>query len=296
MNISVIIPVYKQTEQFISNLKQNVKFLHNIEIIVVNDDPTTSIAEHLKPFEHVKLIEHTKNKGFGSTVNDGVNKAKGDFILLLNSDVVLEDTSYQNAVEYFNDDSIFAVSFAQKEKNGDMVGKNKIFWRNGFIQHSKAKDFTTGVNAWAEGGSCLIDKKKFMTLKGFDELYSPFYWEDIDLSYRAWKKGYKVLFDADIVVTHHHETTIGSLFKKKKIQETAFRNQLLFHWKNLSNPGLIFSHILHLKLLILKSIVKGDITFLKGYLQALLKLPVALAARSGNSFSISDHEILTKFD
>ncbi|PJE58197.1 MAG: glycosyltransferase family 2 protein, partial [Candidatus Portnoybacteria bacterium CG10_big_fil_rev_8_21_14_0_10_36_7] len=46
------------------------------------------------------------------------------------------------------------------------------------------------------------------SLNGFDELYSPFYWEDIDLSYRAWKTGYTVLFDPQVLVEHHHETTI----------------------------------------------------------------------------------------
>lgn len=90
MNISVVIPVYKQTEQFLANLKVNSTFLKNVEIIVVNDDPTTSIATHLKEFDQIILIEHNKNKGFGPTVNDGVKKAKGDFILLLNSDVILQ--------------------------------------------------------------------------------------------------------------------------------------------------------------------------------------------------------------
>lgn len=296
MNISVVIPVYKQTEQFLANLKVNSTFLKNVEIIVVNDDPTTSIATHLKEFDQVILIEHNENKGFGPTVNDGVKKAKGNFILLLNSDVLLQDNSYKKAIDAFTDPSVFAVSFAQKEQNGEIVGKNRIYWKNGFILHSKAADLTSGINAWAEGGSCMIDKKKFEKLKGFDDVYSPFYWEDIDLSYRAWKKGYTVQFDADIVVQHHHETTIGSLFKKKQIQQIAYRNQLLFHWKNITDTNLIFSFILHLHLFILKSIVKGNNTFLKGYIQALFKLPTAMKGRFNNSFSESDNEILRKFN
>lgn len=272
MHISVIIPVYKKVNQFIHNLRINVKYLINCEIIVVNDDPSESIKEQLQEFSQIKLIENNQNLGFASSVNTGVNESSGQFILLLNSDVVLLDNSFMKAVKHFENNKLFAVSFAQKEKNGEIVGKNKIFWKNGFVQHSKASDLSTGLNGWAEGGSCLINAEKFKDLNGFDSLYNPFYWEDIDLSYRAWKKGYSVLFDSSIEVEHHHESTIGSFFKKNQIKSIAYRNQLLFIWKNIASVKLIFSHIFHLKLLILKSIVKSDTVFLNGFGHSFLLL------------------------
>lgn len=295
MNISVVIPVYKKIEEFKKNLKHNVKFLNNCEIIIVNDDPSESLAPHLADFKDITLIENKKNIGFGSTVNVGVKDAKYPFILLLNSDVVLENDNYKNALDHFTDKTIFAVSFAQKEKNGEMVGKNKIFWKKGFFQHSKATDLVFGINGWAEGGSCLIDTSKFKNLHGFDPLYTPFYWEDIDLSYRAWLHGYKVLFDPSVIVQHHHESTIGSFFKKKAIDKIAFRNQLLFIWKNISDPLLLISHIFYLKLFILKSVLKGDFTFVTSYLQAVEKLPVVLQKRKYIRSIRSDNEIFSKF-
>lgn len=295
MNISVVIPVYKKIDEFTKNLKHNLTFLKNCEIIVVNDDPSESIAPYLAQFKDITVIENKNNMGFGRTVNIGVKEAQHPYILLLNSDVVLENDDYKNALNHFADKTIFAVSFAQKEKNGELVGKNRIYWHKGFFQHSKANDLVFGINAWAEGGSCLIDTQKFRALHGFDPLYSPFYWEDIDLSYRAWKNGYQVLFDPSVVVQHHHESTIGSFFKKKTVEQIAFRNQLLCIWKNISDPFLLLSHIFYLKLFILKSVLKGDFTFVKSYLQALGKLPQVLQQRKYIRSIRSDNEIFSKF-
>jgi GT2 family glycosyltransferase len=295
MKISVVIPVYKQVPQFIENLRKNFSFINDCEIIVINDDPSESIQTNLQKFPNVILIENKTNLGFGPTVNTGIKKASNDYILLLNSDVILLNDSFKNALLSFKDKTVFAISFAQKEKNGDIVGKNSIYWKKGFLQHSKAKDLTTGENGWAEGGSCLIDRNKFLALNGFDALYSPFYWEDIDLSYRAWKQGFRVLFDASVVVEHHHETTIGSLFKKNKIKEIAYRNQLLCIWKNISDTSLLLSHIFYLKLFILKSVFNGDISFLKAYVAAIGKLPQVLSKRNSKNFIRTDHEIFSKF-
>ena len=120
-----------------------------------------------------------------------------------------------------------------------------------------------------------------------DELYNPFYWEDIDLSYRAWKAGYKVLFDPNIKVEHRHESTIGKYFDKSKILKTAFRNQLIFHWKNLTDKDLIFKHLLNIPKFI----------FIPGFFDALIRLSKILQARKKTVrlFKKTDKEILGLF-
>lgn len=295
MNISVVIPVYKKIPEFIKNLQKNIPFLKGCEIIVVNDDPTESLAPHLADFKNIILIENKKNLGFAPTVNIGVERAEHPYILLLNSDVILENDNYKKALNHFTDKTIFAVSFAQKEKNGEIVGKNRMYWKDGFFQHGKANDLTFGINGWAEGGSCLLDTNKFRNLKGFDEMFSPFYWEDIDLSYRAWKLGYQVLFDPAVVVQHHHESTIGSFFKKKTVKQIAYRNQLLFIWKNISHFSMLISHLFYLHLFILKSIMKADFTFIKASLLALGKFPLIWQKRRSIRSIRTDNEIISKF-
>ncbi len=295
MKLSVIIPTYKNSDSLKKNLIHNLQFLHNCEVIVVNDDPTDSIKKPLADLPGIHVIENEKNMGFGITVNKGVQAATGDYLMLLNSDVLLYDDSYKKALRYFTDNLVFAVSFAQKEESDKIVGKNKLFWLKGFLQHSKVEDLTFGVNGWAEGGSCIIHKKKFDELNGFDPIYSPFYWEDIDLSYRAWKKGYKVFFDPLIVVEHHHETTIGAFFNKKIIQTIAYRNQILCIWKNIHDTRLMISHIINLKIQIIYALLSGDTVFLRGVAQALKRLKIVLESRKKVTQKITDHEILSQF-
>ena len=268
--VSVIIPTYKNTELLIKNLHKNLPYLKDCEIIIVNDDPTTSLKKELKQFEKIKLIENKKNLGFGESINQGVKIAQGDYLLLLNNDVVLSNNNYQLTINHFrNNYSLFAVSFAQEEKNNQVVGKNRLFWHKGFYQHEAIKDNQPGENGWAEGGSCLIDKEKFRLLGGFDKIYAPFYWEDIDLSYRAKKRGWSIIFDPKIKVIHHHESTIGKYYDKKQIAIIAFRNQLIFTWKNRKTFQQKIENLCYLFLMIIKSLVKGNLIYINGLISAL---------------------------
>jgi GT2 family glycosyltransferase len=82
-----------------------------------------------------------------------------------------------------------------------------------------------------------------MELGGMDEkLLSPFYWEDIDLCYRAEKRGYINLWEPDGHVTHNHESTI-SKFPKSYVQRIRERNQLLVIWKDIHSMTLIRRHV-----------------------------------------------------
>ena len=295
--ISVVIPVFKNTELFLANLKHNLPYLAGCEIIIVNDDPSESIRHDLKTF-HIILIENDRNLGFGESVNRGVNKARGEFVLLLNSDVVVQDSSYKKALNFFKKNAaLFAVSFAQIEKDGSTVGKNSFYWARGMFYHRKATDLTFGANGWAEGGSCLIHKKKFMQLSGFDNLYKPFYWEDIDLSYRAWKAGYEILFDSKVVMTHHHESTIGKYFSEDVIKTAAFRNQFIFIWKNITDPDLSFSHVALLFWNMVYYMLKSEFNFFKGFIRASFMLQKILAKKyvQQKQYIYKDREILKKF-
>lgn len=271
--ISIIIPTYKKN-LCLQNLKKNIPYFKEYEIIIVNDNPETKMKQDIQHFKNVHLIENHINSGFGVSINKGVTQAKNPYIMLLNDDVVLKDTSYENSLNYFKKDhNLFAVSFAQIEKNGTIVGKNKVYWKKGFIHHTKQNDLKSGCNAWAEGGACLIDKSKFNAVGGFDKRYSPFYWEDVDLSYQAYRHGFYIMFDSSIQLIHHHESTIGQIFDKKFVQSIAFRNQLLFIWKNIDDFILLYEHVLYL----ISAIIKGRVFFIKGFLQALPYIPSILA-------------------
>lgn len=294
--ISIIIPVYKNKELFLSNFKHNYPFIKGNEIIIVNDDPEVSLQNDFSVYPQIILLENKENLGFGQSINNGVKKSSQDYLMLLNTDVLLENTNYQNTINLFkNDQTLFAVSFNQKERNGLFTGKNKIYWKNGFFLHKSAHNRLTGINAWTEGGSCIIDKKKMKEIGLFDPLFSPFYWEDVDLSYRAWKSGYKILFDSSIIVTHFHESTIRRYFSDSYIKTVAFRNQLIFIWKNIYDRELLFQHLIFLPRIIISHCLNRQWYAVKGFVNALLKLPTILAIRRKQKFIKTDREILNKF-
>jgi GT2 family glycosyltransferase len=296
--ISVIIPAYKKTDQLLANLTINLPFLNGCEIIVVNDDPSESIKAELKEFDDIQIIENTKNLGFAGAVNTGMKAAKGDYFLLLNSDVVLKDNSYLKALSYFSSNpNMFAVGFAQVEQGGDIVGKNAISWIQGLFVHTKAFDIMPGPTAWAEGGSSLFDAKKVKELNYFDVLFSPFYWEDLDLSYRAWKRGYEIVFAPEIQVEHHHESTIGAFYRKDKIQKIAYRHQLLFIWKNITDLDLIIYHWLMLPLNTLRILLKGEFQFILALFEALSASGKIERQhkKEKNQTKLTDAQILQKF-
>jgi len=240
-SVSIIIPVYKKLNEFAINLENNIQFLNDCELIIVNDDPETHLPEQL-PSKNIDLskitwINNAKNQGFGQSVNIAAAHATSDYILLLNTDVKLLDDSWKRVVpELQKNEKVFAVSFAQKEKNERKVGRNELYFKDGLFHHRALSFNSTLTNehlallptAWAEGGSALFRKSMWDTLKGFDIAYSPFYWEDVDLSYRATQRGWQVYFTPSVVVEHHHESTIGSLYTKNQIKSIAFRNQLFF--------------------------------------------------------------------
>ena len=291
--ISIIIPVYKNYQMFYSYLQINKKYFEGCEVIIMNDFPGENITSTVEAiYKDAIVFNNEKNLGFAGNVNRGVMKANGDYVFLLNSDVVLKNNLFKNALKYFKKDhKIFAIAFVQIEKDGKVVGRNRGYFKNGFINHAH-QPLTTSrqllvPNFWAEGGSSMFNKKLFIKLGMLDELYNPFYWEDVDLSYRALKAGYKVFLDPSIKVEHHHESTIGKYFDNSKILKTAFRNQLIFQWKNITDKDLLLKHI--------ASLPRHIIT--PGFIDAVFMFPKILNSRKKivRLFIKSDQYILNNF-
>jgi len=297
--ISVVIPHYKGKEKLYTNLKHNLPFLKGCEIIVVNDYPEVPLSKEMgELFPEVTVIENEKNLGFAGAVVVGISTVKNRFVLLLNNDVLLNDDSFQKALNYFEKDkNLFAVSFRQTEKDGGFVGRNTIQWNKGFFQHAKADATQSGINGWAEGGSMLFDKKKYDKIYGFDDLFSPFYWEDIDLSYRAWKAGYTILFDSKVTVQHHHESTIATHFHASRIKTIAYRNQFITIWKNISDGRMAWEHLVYLIKNLIIYPFKGEKEFVSGFWMAAQLARKIMEKRDvqKTTWKKSDREIFEMF-
>ncbi len=245
-NVSVVIPNYQGEELLKKNLAYVIKakkFSPNKikEIVIVDDGSTDESVVLIKnKFPEVKLFKHRINRGFTATANTGVRMAKGELIALLNNDVLPTNNFLVATLPHFKDKSVFAVSLHEKG-----YGWAGGAFESGFIVHHPGRESRkTHPTFWVSGGSGVFRRSYWMKLGGMDEsLFSPFYWEDLDLCYRAAKRGLKSLWEPKSLVYHKHESTITPVFSKRYVTRIKQRNYLLFNWKNITSPTLFKKHI-----------------------------------------------------
>lgn len=282
-SISIIIPNWNGRELLEKNLPSVLASAKGAEIIIVDDASTDeSVAFLQKEFPQVKVIEKERNEGFASTVNTGVAAAKGDIVVLLNTDVRPEKGFLAPLVKHFEDSRVFAVGCMDRSHEKEVIlrGRGVASWKKGFFVHARGEvDATT--TAWVNGGSGAFRKSYWEKLGGMDTLYNPFYWEDIDLSYRALKAGYALVFEPKSVVDHFHEEgKIKSAYTKYKVKQIAYRNQFIFIWKNLTDKKIMRDHLLWLPIRLLLSLTTRDWAMTLGFISALKKFPEIQRKRS----------------
>jgi GT2 family glycosyltransferase len=285
-DVTIIIPNFNGRDLLEKNLPEVIKCFKNTEIIVVDDASTDGSVKLLQTnYPKVKIISRKSNAGFATAVNDGVAAAGSDFVFLLNHDVVPEKNTLELLLHHFDDPNVFAVGCMERSVEGTKTvlrGRGIGKFERGFLLHKRGEVDKTDT-LWVSGGAGIFRKDIWMKLNGMDELYSPFYWEDIDLSYRALKAGYKIIFEPKAIVTHRHEEgIIRREFTKKRIEKIAYRNQILFVWLNITSSKYLWEHILFLPYHIINSLINLHTAFLKGFIKAFFLLPKVLKHRGRN--------------
>lgn len=284
MKFSIIVPNWNGLELLKKNLGK-VLVIGADEVIISDDDSRDGSLEYLKEkYPKVKVITH-RRLGFAGNVNRGVEAAKHEVVILLNLDVIPRKNLLKPLKEDFQEPTVFAVSF--NEINDPKLSWTKGYFLKGYIVHASGrKTKTPHQTFWVSGGSGAFRKSMWERLGGFDESFK-FYWEDIDLCYRAQKRGWKCLWDPRAKVVHRHEQTLKKL-RKGYLSLIKERNQLLFIWKNLTDTRLFLKHILGIFYRL------RNPGYIKVILAALLKLPTIFPKRlkEREEAIISDRKIL----
>lgn len=334
--VSIVIPTWNGREILERNLPSVRAALQAYsaggEVIVVDDGSTDGSAEWLKrAHPWARTLGRATNEGFGAAVNAGVAAARTEIVVLLNNDMRVEPdflgtltAPFEGATGLFSttprivnrtyggDEAVtacdfrlglFATTFPER---GDDAGAE------GTLVPSAAARSTAAPPAgsprdplvspaitevlFACGGAAAYDRSLWLALGGLDPLYAPFYWEDVDLSWRARKRGWRILHVPSSVVHHEHSATIGARFDLRGVRVVYERNRLLFQWKNLTSRRLTASHLVWLPVRLARALF-GRPDFLRGFAQAAGLLGEALRGRRLQRAlaRVTDEDLLRRF-
>jgi O-antigen biosynthesis protein len=294
LSASVVIPNWNGRdllEKYIPSIVEALSGNADNEIIVVDNGSADGSAEFLRErHPSVRVLALNRNLGFGGGSNAGFRAAKNDIVVLLNSDMRVERDFLRPLLETFTDETIFSAAcqifFSDPSKLREETGLTQSWWENGSLRVRHRDDPAIQAPypcAYGGGGSCAFDRRKFLELGGFDELLAPFYLEDTDIGYLAWKRGWKVLYQPRSVVYHEHRGTIGKRFTAAQIDLVLKKNFALFCWKNIHEWRRLGSHFFFVYAGAVVTVLFGD-SFERanfaGLWKALTQLPGALRSRS----------------
>ena len=235
IDISIIIVNYN-VEYFLEQCLNSVMLAAknvNCEVIVVDNNSSDGSNEMLNAkFPKVKVIQNSENVGFSKANNQGIKIGKGKYILLLNPDTVIDEQTLTKITERMNaDDQIGGLGvrmvdgkgvFLPESKRGlptPLVAFYKIFGLSSIFKKSKrfGRYHLSYLDEFEENeidilsGAFMFMRKEVLDKIGLlDEAFF-MYGEDIDLSYRIQKAGYKNLYFPQTTIIHYK----GESTKKK---------------------------------------------------------------------------------
>lgn len=283
LSVSIVVPNWNGRELLARNLPFVIAASDENEIIVSDDASTDGSVQFLKKnYPRIRVTESDHQQGFAGNVNRGVAAARGDIVVLLNTDVRPRPGFLKAMLSDFSDPDVAAVGCLERshDKGGIVLrGRGVARWEKGYFIHEKG-DVTKSDTAWVAGGSCAYRRTVWSELGGMDTVYNPFYWEDIDLSYQALKAGYRLVFEKRSVVDHFHEEgKIKTSYSQRDITRIAYRNQYIFLWKNIADRSLWFSHMVWTPVRLLQSLLHGDTLMIEGYALAIFQCPAIYSSR-----------------
>ncbi|MFW6116338.1 MAG: glycosyltransferase family 2 protein [bacterium] len=260
----------------------------SLELILVDNGSTDgSIRFMQQHFPEVKIVRNSTNLGFCKANNQGAQAAQGEYVAFLNNDTRVHPAWLQELVAAVRDDPE-VVCAGSKLLNWegdrlDFAGGSVSFHGSGFQPgHGSSRVDPFSENRpvlFACGGSMLIDRQVFLDCGGFDEDFFA-YLEDVDLGWRLWLLGYKVVLVPTAITYHRFRGTTRRLSRPRVVALTE-RNALMLIMKNYDDENL--AHILPAALLLMmeRAFISSDADRQRYKLDGLQREAVHYAAEPG---------------
>ncbi|WP_296796703.1 glycosyltransferase family 2 protein [uncultured Methanobrevibacter sp.] len=252
MKVSVITPNYngvKFLKNYFKSLDDDSEYIG--EVIIIDNGSDDSSIDYIQNNSFnfpVILIKNDENLGFAPAVNQGIFKAKHDYIFSLNNDTEIKKGSIKAMLDLIQDENVFSVQAKMLQSSNkkliDDAGDeyNLLGWTKKVGENQSRDNYSQVLEIFSSCAGAALYKKDILYEIGlFDDNFFA-YMEDVDLAIRSQINGYKNLLCPDAIVYHIGSATSGSRYNEFKVKIAA-RNNVWTVYKNLPIPLKIINFI-----------------------------------------------------
>ena len=276
---------------------------HSCRLTVIdNESKDRSVEMIRKKFSNIPILPMT-NRVLCS-FNEAAKKSDAEIVFLLNNDLKADAQFIDPVIDVFRKhEDAFLVASKSFLYDGSYEGGLSIpTMRFGFFgttcRFHGCEERKNQFGITFSAGFGAFHRRRFLELGGYDDLYLPGRLEDADLTFRAWKKGWKCYYEPQSVLYHMGGKSFKERFGERGTMEIAHRNTFLFMWKNITANSYWAKHYLFLIPRILGLLLRGRAEFLTGFAKALGRFSNALRRRDEEKtkqYQLSDQEVFSIF-
>ncbi|MFS8407665.1 glycosyltransferase [Xanthomonas campestris pv. campestris] len=218
--VTVVIPVYNQIAHTLACLRALAAHppALGIEIVVVDDGSSDATAIDLPHVQGLHYHQRARNGGFIAACNDGIELARGDYVVLLNNDTVPQPGWLDQLIGTFTAHPSAGLVGAQLvypdgrlQESGGVVFGDGSAWSYGRFESAEDPRYAyVRQMDYCSGAAIALPRALLQTLGGLDRRYMPAYYEDTDLAFAVRAAGHSVLVQPASVVVHDEGTSNGT--------------------------------------------------------------------------------------
>ena len=281
----------------------------DFETLLVDNGSTDGSIEFVKEnFPHVIIMALGRNLGFGGGNNKGILAARGKYIVLLNNDTEVEPNWLAELVHGITSDPKVGMCasklvFADNPGIVDSAGDEIAWFGQTFTYRYYPAEHPDVIRPRrcfsACAGAALYRRDVLDEIGLFDEIYSPIYYEDVDLGFRAQLRGHECLYCPSAVVRHKVSATM-----KRNNERYVFLNQRNVEYLLLINYPIFLLvcclplHLLYMVASFLAHLIRGEgDPYVRAKIEVLRTIPTVLRKRSQvqQNRELSAHDLRKRF-
>jgi len=240
VKLSIIIISWNVKNDLIRCLKSLYEYQpsNKFEVVVVDNASTDGTVEAIKNnFPEVVVLSNSENRGFAAANNQGIERSRGKYILLLNPDTIVHPDSLNILVNFMDGNAdVGACGPKLLNEDGTIQPSARRFptFRGALYRHTALRflrifrneykkwlmkdfDHKTQMDIDQVMGAALMVKRSITDRIGTMDEQFFMYYEEVDLCYRVKQAGWRVVFVPAAVITHFGGQSSGQIPVGKRI-------------------------------------------------------------------------------